>query len=59
MSRSSASCTYAPVDLPTRTIRFTTTGDGVDSAFWGIGEGTPVVILAAVALELIRTVEEF
>jgi len=47
------------VDLPTRTIRFTTTGDGVDSAFWGIGEGTPVVILAAVALELIRTVEEF
>jgi class 3 adenylate cyclase/alpha-beta hydrolase superfamily lysophospholipase len=33
------------VDYPSRTIRFTTTDDGVAIAFWAIGEGDPVVIL--------------
>jgi class 3 adenylate cyclase len=33
------------VDQRNRTIRFTTTADGVDIAFWEIGEGEPVVIL--------------
>jgi class 3 adenylate cyclase len=33
------------VDYPHRNIRFTTTNDGVDIAFWEIGEGKPVVIL--------------
>ncbi len=30
---------------PHRNIRFTTTEDGVDIAFWEIGEGKPVIIL--------------
>jgi len=30
---------------PSRTIRFTTTDDGVAIAFWEIGEGIPIVIL--------------
>ena len=38
-------CILAFVDQPNRTIRFTTTADGVDIAFWEIGEGEPVVIL--------------
>jgi len=33
------------VDHPQRDIRFTSTEDGVDIAFWEIGEGKPVVIL--------------
>lgn len=33
------------VDHPHRTIRFTSTEDGVDIAFWEIGEGKPVVII--------------
>jgi len=33
------------VDIPHRNIRFTTTEDGVDIAFWEIGEGKPVFIL--------------
>ena len=33
------------MDHPHRDIRFTSTGDGVDIAFWEIGEGKPVVIL--------------
>ena len=33
------------VDHPHRDIRFTTTEDGVDIAFWEIGEGKPIVIL--------------
>jgi pimeloyl-ACP methyl ester carboxylesterase len=33
------------VDQRNRTIRFTRTADGVDIAFWKIGEGEPVVIL--------------
>jgi len=34
-----------PSDQPRRDIRFTRTEDGVDIAFWEIGEGKPVVIL--------------
>ena len=33
------------MDHPHRNIRFTTTEDGVDIAFWEIGEGKPVVII--------------
>ena len=33
------------LDYPHRNIRFTSTEDGVDIAFWEIGEGKPVVIL--------------
>ena len=33
------------MDLPTRNIRFTSTEDGVDIAFWEIGEGEPVVLI--------------
>jgi len=33
------------VDYPSRNIRFTSTDDGVDIAFWEIGKGKPVVIL--------------
>jgi hypothetical protein len=33
------------VDHPQRDIRFASTEDGVDIAFWEIGEGKPVVIL--------------
>jgi class 3 adenylate cyclase len=33
------------VTQPTRTIRFTTTEDGADIAFWEIGDGKPLVIV--------------
>ena len=33
------------LDYPDRNIRFTLTEDGVDIAFWEIGEGKPVVII--------------
>ncbi len=33
------------MDYPHRNILFTTTEDGVDIAFWEIGEGKPVVII--------------
>jgi len=33
------------MDYPSRNIRFTTSEDGVDIAFWEIGEGRPVIIL--------------
>ena len=33
------------MDYPHRNIRFTSTEDGVDIAFWEIGEGKPVVII--------------
>jgi len=33
------------LDQPRRDIRFTTTEDGVDIAFWEIGDGKPVFIL--------------
>lgn len=33
------------VDYPHRNIRFTRTEDGVDIAFWEIGEGKPVIII--------------
>ncbi len=38
------------MDYPSRNIRFTTTEDGVDIAFWEIGEGKPVVILNSFGL---------
>ncbi len=38
------------VDHPHRTIRFTSTEDGVDIAFWEIGEGKPVVIIQNLSL---------
>jgi len=33
------------VDYPHRNIRFTSTDDGVDIAFWEIGEGKPLLII--------------
>ena len=33
------------MDVPHRNIRFTSTEDGVDIAFWEIGEGKPLVII--------------
>ena len=33
------------MDYPSRNIRFTSTEDAVDIAFWEIGEGKPVVII--------------
>ena len=38
------------MDYPPRNIRFVSTEDGVDIAFWEIGEGKPVVIIQSFAL---------
>jgi pimeloyl-ACP methyl ester carboxylesterase len=45
MHGAAAQCRLAFVDQPSRTIRFTTTDDGVAIAFWEIGKGDPIVIL--------------